>query len=331
MSVAEPEAEAQPAPFHAEIAEAPDGAEAVWLRADDGVRLRAARLGRGEAGTVLLIPGRTEYIEKYGRAAVALAERGLGTLVLDYRGQGLADRSGRDTRLGHVADFAEYQRDVAAFFAYATALDMPRPWVLLGHSLGGAIGLRALTRGAPVAAAVFSAPMWGIRIAPALRPVVSLIGWIAARFGLEDWRMPGTGARGYVLTASPEDNLLTTDPDMLAYMQRQVRTVPALELGGPSVTWVARARAECLELRAITDPGLPTLTLLPGDEGIVDLAAIRTLTTRWPQAELVEMPGARHEVMMETPERRAAFFDAVARMAQTARAGSAGDLSEGVA
>ena len=43
-------------------------------------------------------------------------------------------------------------------------LALPRPWRLLAHSMGGTIGLRALTRGVPVAAAVFSAPMWGIRV-----------------------------------------------------------------------------------------------------------------------------------------------------------------------
>ena len=58
-----------------------------------GVRIRVGLWHRqGPAGTVLLFPGRTEYVEKYGRTARLLAARGLATLVIDWRGQGIADR-----------------------------------------------------------------------------------------------------------------------------------------------------------------------------------------------------------------------------------------------
>jgi lysophospholipase len=33
---------------------------------------------------------------------------------------------------------------------------------------------------------------------------------------------------------------------------------------------------------------------------------------RWPGGRLVNLPGARHEVLMETPERRQMIFDAIA-------------------
>ena len=66
----------------------------------------------------------------------------------------------------------DYQRDVAAVMALARAEALARPpFHLVSHSMGGAIGLRALHDGLPVRAAVFSAPMWGIRMHPALRPL----------------------------------------------------------------------------------------------------------------------------------------------------------------
>lgn len=57
------------APFLTDLAQGPDGARAVWVQAVDGKRIRLGHYPGGEKGTVLLYPGRTEYIEKYGRLA----------------------------------------------------------------------------------------------------------------------------------------------------------------------------------------------------------------------------------------------------------------------
>ena len=82
-----------PAPFHADLAEGPAGARAHWVHTSDGLRIRLGHFPAEEPrGTVLLFPGRTEYIEKYGRTASDLAAGGYDTLCIDWRGQGLADR-----------------------------------------------------------------------------------------------------------------------------------------------------------------------------------------------------------------------------------------------
>lgn len=67
----------QDAPFFTEMAQGPDDAQAFWLNTDDDVRIRVG-LWRpaadvDTAGTVLLFPGRTKYIEKYGRTAADFA------------------------------------------------------------------------------------------------------------------------------------------------------------------------------------------------------------------------------------------------------------------
>jgi len=92
------------APLYEDVSEGPDDAAAYWMACADGVRIRVAVWGAdvGTRGTVLLFPGRTEYIEKYGRTAAEFAARGYATLVIDWRGQGLSDRLLEDTALGHV-------------------------------------------------------------------------------------------------------------------------------------------------------------------------------------------------------------------------------------
>ena len=71
----------------------------------------------GTRGTAVIFPGRTEYAEKYGPVAGELVARGFAVAVIDWRGQGLSDRHPRNAMLGHVHDFADYQRDVAALMA----------------------------------------------------------------------------------------------------------------------------------------------------------------------------------------------------------------------
>ena len=111
-----------PAPFHADVARGPRAGHALWARTSDGVRIRLGIWPEGRKGTVLLFPGRTEYIEKYGTVAAALQDLGYATLAVDWRGQGLADRALPDRMSGHVADFADYQRDVACMLEAARAL-----------------------------------------------------------------------------------------------------------------------------------------------------------------------------------------------------------------
>jgi lysophospholipase len=301
------------APLLAPLAEGPADGRAIWLTADDGVRLRAVLWGRdAPAGTVLLFPGRTEAAEKYGRAAADLRARGFATAVIDWRGQGLADRLHANPALGHVGRFTDYQRDVAALLAHVRAQLMPGPFFLLAHSMGGAIGLRALIEGLPVRAAAFSSPMWGIAIAPHMRPVAWTLSTLARPLGAGHVMAPGQPPESYLLRAPFAGNTLTTDEDMWDYMRHQIEAEPRLGLGGPSLAWLNEALRETRRLAARPAPAVPVVTFLGLAEKIVVPEAIRARMARWPGGELVEIPGAEHEVLMETPIRREMILDRIA-------------------
>lgn len=302
------------APLFADLADGPEDGRAFWCKAIDGVRLRVGVWGRGRKGTVLLFPGRTEYVEKYGRAARDLEDRGLATLAIDWRGQGLADRALPNPMTGHVDDFDEYQRDVDAALALARRLGLPEPFYLMAHSMGGCIGLRALVRGVPVQAAVFSAPMWGISMAAWMRPLATALTTVSGWVGQAHRFAPGTTEKTYVAEAPFAGNVLTTDPDMWGYMQRQVRARPELSLGGPSLGWLQAALSECHSLSLLPAPQVPTLTALGTSERVVDPAPVHLRMAAWPGGRLDLYPGAEHEVIMERPDIRQRFFDAAAAL-----------------
>lgn len=302
-----------PAPYHADIADGPDDARAFWLTASDGVRIRVAVWGGGTKGTVLLFPGRTEYVEKYGRSAKDLLAHGFSTVALDWRGQGLADRLQDNAAIGHIDDFRDYQSDVKAVLAALPELGTPEPKFLVGHSMGGCIGLRSLMEGLDVKAAAFTAPMWGISMGKPKRTAAWVVSSIAQTVGMAKVLAPGTSATTYVLAQPFDDNMLTTDPDMFGYMKAQVEAHPDLALGGPSLAWLNEGLKECRSLRLRQTPSTPTLTFLGTGERIVDVEAIHDRMARWPNGDLRMVERAEHEVMMETkPTREQAIKDIAA-------------------
>lgn len=301
----------QPAPFFADIAEGPEGGQAHWVKTSDGLRIRVGHWQTDSTtkGTVLLFPGRTEYIEKYGSAAMDLAARGYATLTIDWRGQGLADRLLPERRLGHVDQFTDFQKDVAAVLELADRLALPKPYFLIGHSMGGAIGLRALIEGLPVKACIFTGPMWDIHIAPAMRPLGRLMGKIGPLLGLAGKLVPTMDMDNYVLVNEFEDNTLTNDPEAFQVMKDQLAAQPDLALGGPTIGWLGEGLKDCAALAAMASPALPCITFLGAQEQIVDCPAIHDRMARWPGGELEVLPDVQHEVMMETPDVRTHVFD----------------------
>lgn len=288
----------------------PPHGQAWWITADDGVRLRMAHYPRSTPekarGTVLLLPGRTEYIEKYGRVVCQLGAAGLDVAVLDVRGQGLADRVSRDPMLGHVRAFEDYQRDMSAFVDRCRLLELPRPWHLLCHSMGGAIGLRALTNGLSrnITSVVFSAPMWGIRMPFWLHPLAQALSWAAVKTRQSEIFAPGTKPESYLTTQAFDGNGLTTDEATYAWLNSHIAAEPKFGLGGPSMGWLNEALRENKAMQRIPCPEIPCLTLLGSDENIVDPASIKARMASWPGGKIALIARGRHEVLMEAPALR---------------------------
>ena len=302
-----------PAPFNTLPGDPIPLARAFWLRAEDGVRLRAAHWAAGGArGTVLLFPGRTEYLEKYGDIAADLNSAGYDVLSIDWRGQGMSDRLQQDARPGHVGAFSHYQRDVVELLVAAQDMALPRPWHLLAHSMGGAIGLAALEGGLPVESVVFSSPMWGVHLGRVPEPAALAIATLAGRLGLGGKPAPGAGGEdSFVLTDAFLGNLLTHDGTRWGRLVAEAAAWPDIAVGGASNTWLREALLECRRLAAIPSPDQPALIALGGQEAVVSPTAIRARAGNGPGATLLELPDCRHEPMIERDPVRSHFIEAM--------------------
>lgn len=301
------------APFHPEVAEGPGNVRAYWIVADDNVRLRVAHWASGEPskGTVFLFQGRTENIEKYGRTVASLNKFGYSAFAIDWRGQGLSDRLTEDRMTGHVVQFSDYQKDVAAMFQAAETLDLPKPWYLMGHSLGACVGLRAITKGTPFLACAFTAPLWDINL-PALQRLGAWpLSWSAQAIGKGHVYAPGTRGESYVLSTAFEDNRLTHDPDMYQYYISVSESLPDQQIGGPSMGWLFQALRETRALSKLRSPDLPCITFCGAEDQIVAIPAIQDRMERWPRGKLELVKNGRHDVLCEIPDIRENVFNEI--------------------
>jgi len=295
----------------------PPGTTAVWYRGAGGRRLRAAYCPAAQpVGSVVLSPGRTEHIEKYVEVIGELVQRGFSVLVHDWRGQGLSDRLIGDRLKGHAQGFDDFLTDFKALIdAFQDRL--PHPRIALGHSMGGCLTLMAVARGeGRFDGVILSAPMLGILTGGQPYALVRAIAWVMTRIGRgTDYILGG----GY----DPFQGRLETDGlthDQTRYDRTRAQMLANRDLALGNVTWGwldsgMRAVAWLGRAEAVTRIQIPVTVVGAGQDRLVDNKAQAALVARMAHGRYVEIPGALHEILMETDELRAPFwreFDALA-------------------
>ncbi len=293
--------------------------ETLELEASDAVRLRGGLwrgAENGSRGLVLLLSGRTEFLEKCAVPAAELVARGFAVASVDWRGQGRSQRLIEPPLKGHVGDYIEYHRDLAALVAHPAVVEMPGPRLMLAHSMGGAIGLGAIARGqiAPDAV-ILSAPMLGFAMNRLARSVSHATLALARLLGkMESWPPFGRVDQPYVFTGF-SGNVLTGDRTVFEWMAAALRREPALQLAVPTLGWMGASFAEMAWLTRQGPLECPALCLLGSGEAVVDPTAARAGAARL-GAEMVEIEGARHEVLIEAEPMRAQAWTAIDRFLQ---------------
>lgn len=287
----------------------------------DGVHLRVASWAPVEGparGVVTILQGRGEFIEKYFETISELRQRGFHVVAFDWRGQGgsqrlLRRRDRTKVQPGHIRDFADYQCDLDAVLAQVvTPLGGAR--FALTHSMGGAIALTRAARkehGRDFDRIVAVAPLIALsqHIAPGY---AGPIARVAAAIGLARMRVPG----GRKATLAPQPfagNLLTSDETRFKRIQSIVQQAPWLCVANPTFGWLAAAARVMARLAS---PGFalrvatPALVIAAGNDRIVSTAATERFCARLKTGNALVLPYARHEILIENDDIRAAFWAA---------------------
>ena len=291
----------------------PAGADVGIAQTEDGVALRYARWRAVEPrrdALVLVLQGRTEFIERYGETISLLLARGFDVLAFDWRGQGGSSRLLPDFRKGHVDAFDDYTRDLKAIISVGAEWSSSMNCSVLAHSMGGAILLNALRQDMiKIERGVLSAPMIGLsmvrypRIAHMMARFFTILGFSKAYVpgGTDDPFMPF------------ENNPLTPDPLRFSISRTVIGYAPDLAIASPTIGWVntsfdAMKRLQRPETaKAISTP---MLFLAGPHDRITDTAATKRFVSHLQHARLIELYEAEHEILLEREMLRNAFWKA---------------------
>ena len=277
---------------------APDGS---FIRRIDWEPAPAKRV----RGSLLFLPGRGDFYEKYLESLDHWHRRGWRVTALDWRGQAGSGRNSDNPvtgpMTGHVEDFSLWIDDLAAFWA-EWSVQVAAPRVLVAHSMGGHLALRALAEARidPVAMAL-SAPMLGFTT-PGPTPLLHAVARAMCRIGDPErpaWKWsekPGE-------RISHRAGLLTHDAARYADEMYWRDARPDLAMGPGSWRWVERGYAS---MRGLFAPGVleavetPLLLLSARYDKLVSARATERAAKRLPRAQLVSFGReASHELLRE--------------------------------
>ena len=292
----------------------PEGAITGTLKTQDGVLLRHARWAaeRRSNGTVCLLQGRAEFIEKYFEVVRELKDRNFAVVTFDWRWQGLSGRVLADRQKGYVENFRQYDTDLETVITEVLLPYCARPFIGLAHSMGGAILLRSAVGGhRHFDRMILTAPMIGL-------PFIGSSALVRAASramrvcGLGTSYIPG--GRRTIMDARPfAGNRRTCDPGRYARNAAILVAEPSLGMGSPTIAWTDAALEAMHEF---ADTGYPakirerTLIVAPGRDEIVSTAASRTFAIRSGAVSHIVAAGAKHELLMEQDHYRAQFWSA---------------------
>jgi lysophospholipase len=283
----------------------------------DGGRLRYARFSPSPAprGTVLVVPGAREFIEKkYIECGKRLLDRGFRVIIYEPRGQGLSSRflKGDLRQRTHIDDFSTHLDDLRAFYDSVVLPGLSKPLIVHGHSLGAHILLRWLAeeRPAKVAGAFMTGPMIAVSGMAAHLAGYGLSLMTANLFGQHTSYAPmqhDFGGDDLVFANNP----LTGDERHFQIFENYFKTHPELMTGGVTWGWMLAAVRSMSLTHAwpyLANIDVPVLALAGDQDPVTPPAEIVPYLSMIPQMRMHVIPGARHDLFNETDIAQAAAW-----------------------
>lgn len=297
--------------------------------APDGTRVRVGHWPSATGGhrRIVLCHGRTEFLEKYAETIGELTARGFAVWSMDWRGQGASDRALKNPHKGHIDRFETYLDDLTWFFDTIVGRNENTgdntgggETVLMAHSMGGHITLRAVLEGRiKPDRFILSAPMIDLPMRGISRYATTGLCRAMTGMGLGDRYVVGTGDYDPARVTF-DGNPLTGDRARFDAIHAAIAANPVVAMGGPTFSWLNATFQSIRALRNLSaaSPRIcPTLLFTALDDTVVSVTAQTAMAASLPDCEQVQIAGARHEILHETDAIRAQFWDAFDRFTGT--------------
>ena len=258
--------------------------------------------------TVVGVPGFGGFAEQWFEVVRDLTVRGFAVRLMDWRGQGGSDHYLPNSHKFHAQGYDRDVADLQQFLTEVVRAEGPHPLLLLGHSMGGHLGLRHLaTHPGIFRGAFLTAPLLGVKTVKQAPTVVARVARLMNLIGFGRRYIPGHADWFFRPHYTVDDSNLSHDPLRYRVAQLYYQLKPELRIGGAtwawldhtfrSVGWINRKEV----LRRIATP---VFIVQAGADHLVDNTLQDRAVNLMPQAELHAFAGAKHDILMEKDEIR---------------------------
>lgn len=270
----------------------------------DGAKLRYAHwktLSPPTKGTVVLLGGRAEFIEKNFETVSDLREKGYDVLTFDWRGQGGSDRMIKNPRKGFVENFDQYVIDLDTIITQVALPDCRAPYFVLAHSTGSLVALLATPLiSTKIERMVLGSPLIGLKSLPFSQTFAKYLTGFLHVIGLG--KLYASGGSQPDATRPFAGNKLTSDIHRFNRNKKLSTELSEVSIGGPTASWVFAA---CRAMDSVTDQdyfsqfSIPTLLISASADRVVDNKSIEYLGKRMRSGKMLSIKGAKHELLQE--------------------------------
>jgi lysophospholipase len=282
----------------------PKGMVSGILKTRDGIPIRYGLLktdAGNPIGTVIILQGRNESIEKYFETATDLAKSGFDAVTFDWRGQGGSARARGAIRRGYIESFHDHVSDLEDFFVQIALPDCRGPFYILAHSAGSLVALLSapmLTN--RVDRMVLSAPLFALENPGIPSGLLHTACAFMHYFGLG--KICITPKRRFRVPLPFEGNKLTHDPVRFGRNSAIFQQFPQLATGCPTASWMNAALNAASQVTAPSfceQVTIPVLMIAAGADTVVSNHAIEDQASRLRSGSMLTIDGARHEILQE--------------------------------
>ena len=253
-------------------------------------------------GPVLILHGFTENAYKYSELIWSLIHNHFSVLAYDQRGHGRSGRSDglSDPSVTHVDHFDDYVDDLR-IVCDTLLVNLPRPWTLFAHSMGGAVASLFIEKSHEVFSAVSLC-------APMIAPNTGGIPSIAASALCRTADLIGKG-KHYPFFMKPYsgpesfETSCATDPARFAWYDAVKASQKDFQNSIPTYRWTAESIGVTRKIlssgapESITCPVL--LSTADMDFSVMPLPQ-KELISRIPKGRQLFVKGSRHEIYRST-------------------------------
>lgn len=254
--------------------------------------------------TIIINHGFNEYQEKFDELIYYFLQAGYNVFSYDIRGHGFSKEKEENTVVS-IDAFDEYVFDLyEAINVLEKKYQLNGPFILFGHSMGGAIALSfAYHYQHLVKSVVLSAPMLNIDTSPFSRGISHMFANLAILSNLSGTRIPFQEAKGISTKESFEINRgLSNNVTRSYYAYLKDKELHTHPTQGGSMRWL---RSSLNQLKSISHPKYlyriksPILIFTSQLDRIVRNDGVYHACHYLPNVQLIELNNVGHEIFLE--------------------------------